>query len=355
MHALRERIGNWAAELGFGACGVSGIDLGDSAARLDAWLDGGNHGEMQWLARDTDKRTRPERLVPGTRRIISVRLDYLPEDQARARALLDDPERAYVSRYALGRDYHKLVRPRLQKLADRIEAEVGPFGYRAFADSAPVMEKPIAVRAGLGWIGKHTNVINAATGSWFFLGELFTDLPLPLDTPATDHCGSCRACIDVCPTGAITAPYQLDARRCISYLTIEHRGDIPEALRPAIGNRVFGCDDCQLFCPWNKFARRTAEDDFAPRHGLDDIELAALAGWSEAEWRSRTEGSAIRRAGYDRWRRNLAVALGNARPGRETTGALAALADGDTDQVRRHARWGLERHERHEEATKDST
>lgn len=355
MARLRDRIADWVAELGFADFGITDTDLGDSAARLEAWLAGGNHGEMDWLARAPEKRTQPERLVPGTRRIISVRLDYLPEAQSNARALLDHPTRAYVSRYALGRDYHKLVRPRLQKLANRIEQEAGSFGYRAFVDSAPVMEKPIAVRAGLGWIGKHTNVINKQAGSWFFLGELFTDLPLPVDAPASDHCGSCRACIDVCPTDAITAPYQLDARRCISYLTIEHDGDIPEALRPGIGNRVFGCDDCQLFCPWNKFAQLTAEGDFAPRHGLDDVDLAVLAGWSEAEFLARTEGSAIRRAGHDRWRRNLAVALGNATPGPETTGALAALAACDNERVRRHARWGLTRHEDHASRTREST
>ena len=355
MKALRQQIGTWVRELGFAAFGVTGTDLGDNPARLADWIAAGRHGEMGWFEANHDKRTQPDKLTPGTRRIISVRLDYLPEDQAQARALLDHPTRAYVSRYALGRDYHKLIRPRLQKLANRITEAAGQFGYRAFVDSAPVMEKPIAANAGLGWLGKHTNVINRHSGSWFFLGELFTDLPLPVDTPASDHCGSCTACIEVCPTQAITAPYELDARRCISYLTIEHDGDIPEALRPAIGNRVFGCDDCQLFCPWNKFARLTAESDFAPRHGLDDVALAELAGWSEDEWLKRTEGSAIRRAGIRRWRRNLAVALGNATPGRATTDALRELADNDDAQIRRHAEWGLAQHEQNHDSTRPSS
>ena len=258
------------------------------------------------------RRTRPAELVPGTLRVISVRMDYLPGSAAPADAVLHNPELGMISRYALGRDYHKVVRTRLQKLADQISARVGPFGYRAFTDSAPVLEKALAEKAGLGWIGKHTNLITRNAGSWFFLGELYTDLPLPVDAPASNHCGTCQACIDICPTQAIVAPYQLDARRCISYLTIELRGSIPVELRPLIGNRIYGCDDCQMVCPWNKFAQPTQEPDFAPRHGLDAPKLVELFAWSEEEFLKKTEGSAIRRIGYECWLRNIAVALGNA-------------------------------------------
>ena len=251
----------------------------------------------------------------------------------------------YVSRYALGRDYHKLVRKRLQRLADRIEEAVGPFGYRAFVDSAPVLEKPIAEKAGLGWLGKHTNIINKDAGSWFFLGELYTDLPLPVDDAASGHCGTCAACIDVCPTNAIVAPYELDARRCISYLTIELRGEIPLEFREAIGNRIYGCDDCQLFCPWNKFARPTAEGDFAPRHNLDDIDLTDLFEWSEAKWLERTTGSAIRRIGYECWLRNIAVALGNAATSSAVLEALRSRSDHPSALVREHVDWALKQHQ----------
>jgi epoxyqueuosine reductase len=273
-------------------------------------------------------------------------MDYLPEDQEKAKALLDHPTKAYVSRYALGRDYHKVMRKRLQKLANRIESAAGSFGYRAFVDSAPVLEKPLAENAGLGWIGKHTNVINKDAGSWFFLGELLTDLPLPPDAPASGHCGSCRACIDVCPTDAIVAPYQLDARRCISYLTIELKDAIPVSLRSAIGNRIYGCDDCQLYCPWNKFAKPLAEGDFAPRHALDDQDLCSLFAWSEEEWRRKTEGSAIRRIGLERWRRNIAVALGNAATTPAVIDALRARSDDDSVMVREHVAWALDQHTR---------
>ncbi len=343
--ALRENITKWAAALGFQRLGVSDIDLSECEPRLEAWLQQGFHGDMGYMQRHGRKRTRPEQLVEGTHRIISVAMDYLPEDQARARRLLDHPHKSYVSRYALGRDYHKLMRRRLQKLADQIRAHIGEFGYRAFVDSAPVMEKPIAEKAGLGWIGKHTNLIDKTGGSWFFLGELYTDLPLPTDAKASNHCGSCSACIEVCPTRAIVAPYQLDARRCISYLTIELDDDIPVSLRKAIGNRIYGCDDCQLFCPWNKFAKPTAEADFAPRHALDDAQMATLASWDEALWLRSTEGSAIRRIGYRRWQRNLAVGLGNAASTEEVINALQNLHDGDDEQVARHARWGLDQHE----------
>ena len=346
--AARTWIEACAGELGFDAVGVANVDLEQAGQALKTWLAQGFHGEMQWMARHGSRRWRPAELVPGTVRVVSVRLDYLPEEQDAARALLDHPRKAYVSRYALGRDYHKIMRPRLQRLADAVAAHIGTFGYRAFVDSAPVMEKPLAEQAGLGWIGKHTNLIHRDRGSWFFLGELYTDLPLVPDAPSTDHCGSCRACIDVCPTDAIVAPYRLDARRCISYLTIEHSGSIPPALRAATGNRIYGCDDCQLFCPWNKFARRTTEPDFAPRHGLDDIDLAELAHWSEDDWLARTAGSAIRRIGFQRWRRNLAVGLGNATdPDPRIDDALARLAASGDALITEHAHWGQARRARH--------
>ena len=336
----------WATELGFQQCGIAGTDLGDDAAQLNDWLERGYHGEMAYMERHGTRRTRPDELVPGTLRVISVRMDYLPEEATPPAALLTEPEQAYVSRYALGRDYHKVIRRRLQQLADRIAAEAGEFGYRAFTDSGPVLEKPLARNAGLGWIGKHTNLINKAAGSWFFLGELLTDLPLPVDEPATAHCGTCRECIDVCPTQAIVAPFELDARRCISYLTIELKGSIPVEFRTAMGNRIYGCDDCQLFCPWNKFATPTGEADFAPRHGLDNIELAALALWSEQDWLEKTAGSAIRRIGYERWLRNLAVALGNAPSTPEVCAALDQLNAHPSALVREHVAWARERHAR---------
>lgn len=339
---LAARIKDWAHELGFQAAGIADTSLVDDEARLERWLAEGRHGELDYMARHGSKRTRPAELVPGTQRIIAVRMDYLPPADDAWR-ILRDRRRAYISRYALGRDYHKVLRGRLKKLAERIQAEIGVFGFRAFVDSAPVMEKPIARKAGLGWIGKHTNLLSRRAGSWFFLGELYTDLPLPVDEPEADHCGSCRRCIDVCPTGAITAPYQLDARLCISYLTIEQRGTIPEELRPLIGNRVFGCDDCQLVCPWNRYARLTAEDDFRPRHGLDGPDLVELFRWSEEEFLEHTRGSAIRRAGYEGWLRNLAVALGNAPPDAEIEAALAERLEYPSALVREHVRWALDR------------
>jgi len=343
LETLVNDIREHAAELGFAKVGISGIDLADDEAKLARWLELGRHGELEYMARHGMKRARPAELVPGTLRVISARMDYWPADAADALETLGDGKRAYISRYALGRDYHKVLRKRLQKLAERIEARIGPFGYRIFTDSAPVLEKALARNAGLGWIGKHTNLIDRSSGSYFFLGEIFTDLPLPEDAPATAHCGTCTACLDVCPTGAIVAPYEVDARRCISYLTIELRGSIPEALRPGIGNRIFGCDDCQLFCPWNKFARPAELEDFAPRHGLDSASLVELFRWTEDEWSRRTEGSAIRRAGYEGWLRNIAVALGNAPADPEIDAALAERADHPSPLVREHVRWALER------------
>jgi epoxyqueuosine reductase len=347
--ALARAIKRWGNELGFQQVGITGTELGEDEARLLNWLAAERHGEMAYMRRHGTKRTRPQDLVPGTLRVISARMDYFPEEQPRTTAALADPARAFVSRYALGRDYHKVLRARLKQLARRIAQAAGPFGYRAFVDSAPVLEKALARNAGLGWIGKHTNLINPAAGSWFFLGELYTDLPLPTDQPfAADHCGICRACIDVCPTRAIVAPYQLDARRCISYLTIELKGSIPEEFRPLIGNRVFGCDDCQLVCPWNRFARLTAERDFRPRHGLDSATLIGLFQWSEQEFARRTEGSAIRRIGYTCWLRNVAVALGNAPTSPAVVAALQQRASHPSPLVREHVAWALQQHARSE-------
>ena len=346
--ALKADIRAWGKELGFQQIGVSDTDLDTAESRLDDWLEKNRHGSMEYMRRHGTKRSRPAELVPGTVRVISARMDYLTDSQQDAMELLDHGSAAYVSRYALGRDYHKVLRGRLRALARRIEERIGEFGYRVFVDSAPVLEKPIAEKAGLGWIGKHTNLLNKDAGSWFFLGELYTDLPLPVDEAATGHCGTCTACIDVCPTNAIVAPYELDARRCISYLTIELHGPIPEDLREAIGNRIYGCDDCQLFCPWNKFAEPTDEGDFAPRHGLDDSDLTDLFRWSEATWLERTEGSAIRRIGYERWLRNIAVALGNATTSPAVIDALNERRDSESNLVREHVMWALERHRAHE-------
>ena len=339
--------------MGFQRCGIAGIELGEDEAYLRQWLSDGLYGSMEWMARHGDRRARPHELIPGTLRVISVGLDYGSDDDEEAWATLEDGERAYVARYALGRDYHKLMRNRLQKLADRLQQEFGPFGHRVFVDSAPVLERALARNAGLGWIGKHTCLIDRAGGSWFFLGEIYVDIPLPLDTPATAHCGTCTRCIDICPTQAIVAPYRLDARRCISYLTIEHEGAIPEALRPAIGNRIFGCDDCQLVCPWNKFAKRTVEPDFHARNNLDKATLAQLFAWTETEFLSRTEGSAIRRSGHERWLRNIAVALGNASTTPEVLQALDARKDDPSPLVREHVAWALERHAHMREITEN--
>ncbi len=341
---LAVQIKTWGAEFGFQQTGITDTDLSTAEQHLQTWLADKQHGAMEYMARHGTKRSRPAELLPGTCRVISVRMDCLPKEQSTPDEQLGKTQHGYIARYALGRDYHKVLRSRLQKLASRIEQSIGEFGYRAFVDSAPVMEKPLARKAGLGWIGKHTNLINKQAGSWFMLGELYTDLPLPVDDPATDHCGSCRACIDICPTGAITKPYVLDARKCISYLTIELTGSIPVEYRTAIGNRIFGCDDCQLVCPWNKFAQHTLEKDFAPRHGLDSPELTGLFSWTEGEWQSKTTGSAIRRAGYQGWLRNIAVALGNASPTPEVLQALESKKNHPSELVKEHVIWALTQH-----------
>jgi len=343
---LAASLRGWAAELGFQDVGFSTPALAEHENHLSRWVSEERHGVMHYMQKHGTKRARPDELVPGTTTVISVRMNYLPEDQDNLRDRLEEPEKAYVSRYALGRDYHKLMRRRLQQLADKITAECGEFGYRAFVDSGPVLEKALAEKSGLGWIGKHTNIINKNEGSWFFLGELLTDLPLPVDTntAASNHCGSCSACIDVCPTQAITAPYQLDARRCISYLTIEMRDSIPIEFRKAIGNRIYGCDDCQIFCPWNKFAQLTKEADFAPRHQLDDITLCELFSWDETSWLEKMSGSAIRRIGYEAWMRNIAVALGNAPRSDEVLRALESRKNDPSPLIREHVAWALAEH-----------
>lgn len=341
--ALALAIKAWGRELGFDAVTIADVNLRDAEPRLLRWLEQGMHGEMDYMARHGLKRARPGELVPGTIRVISARLGYWP-DAAASDAALNDADRAYISRYALGRDYHKVLRARLQKLADRIATEVGEFGYRVFSDSAPVMEVELASRSGLGWRGKHSLLLTREAGSYFFLGELFTDLPLPIDASTPAHCGTCTRCIEVCPTQAIVAPYVVDARRCVSYLTIELKGSIPLELRPLIGNRVYGCDDCQLHCPWNKFAQRTREPDFAVRHGLDRATLVELFGWSEDEFHRRMAGSAIHRIGYERWLRNIAVGLGNASTSEAIIGALRARADDPFELVREHVAWALARH-----------
>jgi len=339
---LATRIKGWGEELGFQQVGISATDLGKDEAHLLAWLAANRHGEMGYMQRHGTLRSRPADLRAGTLRVISVRMNYDAPGVRDAWEVLDDATLGYVSRYALGRDYHKVLRARLQKLAERIEGEIGPFGYRAFVDSAPVLEKALARNSGLGWIGKHTNLLSRDAGSWFFLGELYTDLPLPVDAPASEHCGTCTRCIDVCPTQAIVAPNELDARRCISYLTIELRGTIPLEFRPLLGNRIYGCDDCQLVCPWNKFAKKSAEPDFIARHGLDGSSLIALFAWSEAEFHKYTEGSAIRRIGYECWSRNVAVALGNAPASAEVVGALRRRESDPSELVREHVAWALE-------------
>jgi len=339
--ALAERIKGWGRALGFQAVGIADVDLSAAEPRLLEWLSRGWHGEMEYMARHGVLRARPGDLHAGTRCVIACRMNYSHEREAE---LPLEGEKAYVARYARGRDYHKLMRGRLQQLCDRIAAETGAFGYRAFADSAPVMEVALAAKAGLGWRGKHTLLLDREAGSWFFLGEIFCDLPLPPDAAASEHCGSCRRCIDVCPTQAIVAPYQLDARRCISYLTIEHKSAIPEELRPLIGNRVYGCDDCQIVCPWNRDAPAAAEADFAPRNGLDDATLVELFSWTEAQFDERLRGSPIRRIGYERWLRNIAVGLGNAPGSGEVVAALRGRQDDPSALVREHVTWALSRH-----------
>jgi len=341
MQQLADQIKLWGKELGFQQVGITDTSLSSYEKHFNDWLEQGLHGSMHYMEKHGIKRSRPEELLPGTIRIISARMDYLPPDTDSIK-VLRNPQKAYLARYALGRDYHRLMRKRLNMLAEKIENAVGEFQYRAFCDSAPVLEKSIAEKAGLGWIGKHTNLINAKAGSWFFLGEIYTNAPLPIDAPQTSsHCGTCTACINVCPTQAIIAPYQLDARRCISYLTIELRDAIPVELRPLIGNRIYGCDDCQLFCPWNKFAKHTQEADFHPRHDLQSSELLTLFAWDEKTFLHRTQGSAIRRIGYDAWLRNIAVALGNAPYEKEIIHALENRLPNTTTMVKEHILWAI--------------
>ena len=344
LRKLSLQIKQWGAELGFDAVGITDTDLSKAEDRLFQWLASGSHGEMAYMARHGTKRSRPAELESGTVRVISVRMDYLPESMEDLQLTLDDPEKAFISRYALGRDYHKVLRNRLKKLQQLIQQAMPESRNRLYVDSAPVLEKPLAEKAGLGWIGKHTNLINKQSGSWFFLGEIYTTIPLPIDRPASDHCGRCQACLEICPTQAITAPYQLDARRCISYLTIELKGSIPESFRAAMGNRIYGCDDCQQVCPWNRFARLTGEQDFLARHHLDSGGLITFFEWDEATFLNRTEGSAIRRIGYQRWQRNLAVALGNAPTSDAVVQALSVRLDQASPMVREHIVWALNRH-----------
>jgi len=342
--SLALSIKAWGRELGFQAVGVADTDLSAAEAHLASWLERGWHGEMDYMARHGERRSRPGELVPGTLRVIACRMNYVAETGEGWPEISNDG-RAYIARYARGRDYHKVLRTRLQKLADRISGEVGEFGHRVFTDSAPVMEVELASKAGLGWRGKHTLLLSREAGSYFFLGEIYTDLPLPVDAPADNHCGTCTKCIELCPTQAISGPYSLDARRCISYLTIELKGSIPVELRPLIGNRVYGCDDCQLACPWNSFAQATGEADFAVRNGLDSATLVELFAWTADEFDSRMAGSAIRRIGYERWLRNLAVGLGNAAKSENIVAALRGRVDDASSLVREHVAWALGRHE----------
>ena len=336
-------IKKWGVELGFQQVSFTDIDLSKYEHHLKDWIDRNYHGAMSYMAENHDKRCHPEQLVPGTIRVVCVRMDYALDSKDSLESM-ENTGKAYISRYARGRDYHKLIRKRLQKLARRIQDVVGPFGYRAFVDSAPVLERALAEKSGMGWIGKNTMLINKQAGSWFFLGELFTDLPLPVDEQVSDHCGSCSACLDICPTNAFVKPNLLDATRCISYLTIELRTSIPVEFRKPMGNRIYGCDDCQIVCPWNKFSEPTQEKDFTPRHRLDDAQLVDLFAWSEREFLKRTEGSAIRRIGYDCWLRNIAVALGNAPSSKEIVGALQSRLNNVPDMVNEHIEWALLQH-----------
>jgi epoxyqueuosine reductase len=345
LHALKHELAAQARSLGFGALGVASVDIPEDERHLLRWLEAGFHGEMGYMQRHGLLRSRPQQLAPGTVRIVSVRMDYWPGEARAADAVLDDGALGYVSRYALGRDYHKVLRRGLGALARELQQRIGRFGYRVCVDSAPVLEKALAREAGLGWIGKHTNLIARDAGSWFFLGEILTDLPLPVDARASAHCGTCQACIPACPTGAIVAPYRLDARRCIAYLTIEHRSAIPVELRPAIGNRIYGCDDCQLVCPWNKFAQAAAHPDFRVRHGLDATALPQLFRWTAAQFEARMRGSAIYRIGYERWSRNIAVALGNAPTSAEVIRVLEERREDASPLVREHVQWALRRHQ----------
>jgi len=349
METLSARIKQWGLELGFNQIGITDTNLQHAESEHQAWIEKGYHGDMDYMAKHGTKRTRPAELVPNTLRVISARMDYLPPDAANSEAILNDADKAFISRYALGRDYHKVMRNKLQKLCERIQSELAQyqtqdFQYRVFTDSAPVLEVALAEKAGLGWRGKHTLLINKERGSWFFLGEIYTNLPLVVDTPASNHCGTCTSCMEVCPTQAIVAPYEVDARRCISYLTIELKDSIPLELRPLIGNRVYGCDDCQLFCPWNKFAQLTKEPDFSIRNGLDDISLIECFRWTEEQFNTNMAGSAIYRIGYEQWLRNIAVGLGNALSSEPVVNALKSREDDTSALVREHVAWALARH-----------
>lgn len=347
--ALAAKIKVWGAAQGFQAVGIANTDLGAAEARMQEWLAHGYHGAMDYMAKHGTKRSRPHELIAGTLRVISLRMDYYPADAKDAWEVMADGERAFISRYALGRDYHKVLRNRLEKLAQQIREETGTAHCRVFTDSAPVLEVELAAKARLGWRGKHTLLLTRDHGSWFFLGEIYTDLPLPVDSGAGDaeaqenHCGTCTACINICPTQAIVAPYRVDARRCISYLTIELKGSIPEELRPLMGNRIYGCDDCQLACPWNRFAKKSLEPDYAARHGLDDISLLELFAWDEATFQNKFAGSAVYRIGHEQWLRNIAVALGNAPRSDAVRSALNARLEHSSEVVREQVRWALQR------------
>ena len=344
LTTLAADIKRWGHDLGFADIGFADTDLANAETEHQAWIKKGFHGDMDYMAKHGTKRTRPAELIPNTRTVITVRLDYLPPKAKDSWETMQDGEKAFISRYALGRDYHKVMRNKLQKLCDKIIENVPEFEFRVFTDSAPVLEVALAEKAGLGWRGKHTLLINKDRGSWFFLGEIYTNLSLPIDTKATNHCGTCSACIDICPTRAITAPYEVDARRCISYLTIELKTAIPVEFRPLIGNRVYGCDDCQLVCPWNKFAEITTEPDFNVRNGLDDISLIECFGWSEAEFAQKMAGSAIYRIGYTQWLRNIAVGLGNAPSSPEVISALKTRQNDESLMLREHVEWALQQH-----------
>ena len=348
LQALANIIKSWGKALGFSEVGITDTDLASAERHYQAWIEKGFHGDMDYMAKHGNKRTQPAELVEGTARVISVRMDYQPPAAKDAEIVLSESKKAFISRYALGRDYHKVLRQRLQKLCEKIQQEVAhfeaDFNYRVFTDSAPVLEVELAEKAGLGWRGKHTLLLSREAGSWFFLGEIYTNLPLPVDTKAANHCGTCTACIDVCPTQAIIAPYQLDARRCISYLTIELKTSIPVEFRPLVGNRIYGCDDCQLTCPWNKFGQLTKQDDFHVRHGLDDAMLTALFAWDQATFETKMAGSAIYRIGYEQWLRNIAVGLGNAQTSAEIIQSLQSRADDSSSLVREHVAWALQQH-----------
>lgn len=346
LEQIYRDLQRWSDHLGFDGLRVTDTNLSDYIASHRWAIEQGLHGEMSYLERNQNRRYQPEKLVPGTLRIICVRMNYLPQEVETVQRL-QTPERAYIARYSLGRDYHKFMRKRLTQLAQRLETKIGPFGYRAFVDSAPVLERQLAEKSGLGWIGKNTLLLNEHAGSWFLLGEIFTDLPLPLEKNiARERCGSCTQCLDVCPTGAFVKPWLLDARRCISYITIEYKGSIPLELRPLIGNRIFGCDDCQIFCPWTKFSETSTESDFKPRHKLDSAKLTELFLWDENTFQDKTSGSAIRRCGYECWLRNIAVALGNAPTSKETIEALKIRLAHPSALVREHTEWAVKQHEK---------